>query len=66
MTQDEKDELRAYQKIFIEKTNKFNLNDWRTIRNTYYWKSDHLQQIPAIIHKINCIINYIKTGKAKE
>lgn len=38
--------------------------EWKEIRNAYYWESDKLKMKDAKLeHKIKCIRHYIKHGK---
>lgn len=58
----ENEHLKVLRTIFLKQTEKFNLTDWRTVRNKYYWCSDKMPTIASLTHKLKCIKHYINKG----
>ena len=47
---------------FGDVTKHFDLEDWRTVRTPYYWKSDQMDKVDAWKHKLKLVRHYDKTG----
>lgn len=58
----EKEYIQALQAIFADVTRRFDLDDWRTVRNAYYWLSDSMPEGERLVHKIKCIEHYNNKG----
>lgn len=54
--------IAELRNTFSALTDNFDLNDWRTVRNEYYWESDSMAQTYALQHKIKLVKYYIKNG----
>jgi hypothetical protein len=54
--------LKALRSRFAGLTKNFDLEDWRTVRTSYYWESDRMSPVNAIAHKIKLIEYYINKG----
>lgn len=52
---------------FAMLTRQFDLEDWRTVRTEYYWKSDEIKdKTQRLLYKIKLIRYYNKHGEAQE
>jgi hypothetical protein len=58
----EQEYIKALWAIFNDATKHFDLDDWRTVRNPYYWLSDSMPEGERLVHKIKCIEHYNNKG----
>jgi hypothetical protein len=58
----EKEYIRTLKEMHSELTKRFDLEDWRTVRNQYYWLADQMAEGEGLVHKIKCIEYYINKG----
>ena len=58
---------KLVEQEFAMLTRQFDLEDWRTVRTEYYWKSDEIKdKTQRLLYKIKLIRYYNKHGEAQE
>jgi len=54
--------IKAMKEIHADLTKRFDLEDWRTVRNEFYWLADKMSIQEGLVHKIRCIEHYNNKG----
>jgi len=59
---DEEEFIKGLREIHSDMTKRFDLEDWRTVRNEFYWLADKMSVQEGLVHKIRCIEYYNNKG----